>query len=105
MHKSAKLLVLAALFVPVVALAGSWWNEDWKYRKEIDFDLSPAGADMAGTPQNVPVLIRLSLGNFNYFNDTKPDGSDFRLLAGDDKTPLKFHFEKYDRKTRWRSRG
>jgi biopolymer transport protein ExbB len=46
--------------------------------------------------QDVPVLVRLSLANFSYFNDTKPDGSDFRLLAGDDKTPLKFHFEKYD---------
>ena len=40
--------------------------------------------------------MRLSLANFSYFNDTKPDGSDFRLIAGDDKTPLKFHFEKYD---------
>jgi biopolymer transport protein ExbB len=44
----------------------------------------------------VPVLVRLSLANFSYFNDTKPDGSDFRLVASDDKTPLKFYFEKYD---------
>jgi biopolymer transport protein ExbB len=80
----------------MVASAGSWWNGDWKYRKEIDLDLSPAGGDVAGTAQNVPVLIRLSLGNFSYFNDTKPDAADFRLIAGDDKTPLKFHFEKYD---------
>ena len=41
-------------------------------------------------------LVRLSLANFSYFNDTKPDGADFRLVGGDDKTPLKFHFEKYD---------
>ena len=46
--------------------------------------------------QDVPVLVRLSLANFSYFADTKPDGSDFRLVASDDKTPLKFHFEKYD---------
>src|SRR5271166_5749423 len=96
MKSHAKLIGLFALLIPVVALAGSWWNGDWKYRKEIDFDLSPAGADVAGTPIDVPVLIRLSLGNFNYFNDTKPDAADFRLIAGDDKTPLKFHFEKYD---------
>jgi len=96
MNKSAKLLVLAALLAPALALAASWWNNDWKYRKEIGFDLSPAGADIAATPQDVPVLVRLSLANFSYFNDTKPDGSDFRVLAGDDKTPLKFHFEKYD---------
>jgi biopolymer transport protein ExbB len=91
------MIAAAALLVPVVALAaGSWWNNDWKYRKEISLDATAAGADITGTPQNVPVLIRLSLGNFSYFNDTKPDGSDFRVIAGDDKTPLKFHFEKYD---------
>jgi biopolymer transport protein ExbB len=85
-----------ACFSPLAAPAASWWNGDWQYRKEIDFDLSPAGADVAGTPQNVPILVRLSLANFSYFADTKPDGSDFRVVADDDKTPLKFHFERYD---------
>jgi biopolymer transport protein ExbB len=85
------------LLAPVLAVAASsWWNNDWKYRKEIAFDLSPAGADVAGSVQEMPALVRLSLANFAYFNDTKPDGSDFRLLGGDDKTPLKYHFEKYD---------
>lgn len=78
------------------ASAGSWWNGDWKYRKEIDLDLSPAAADVPGTVQNVPVLVRLSLGNFNYFNDVKADGADFRAIDGDDKTPLKFHIERFD---------
>jgi biopolymer transport protein ExbB len=96
MNSRIKWAAIAAVFIPVIALAASWWNNDWKYRKEIGFDLSPAGADIAGTPQDVPVLVRLSLANFSYFNDTKPDGSDFRLVASDDKTPLKFHFEKYD---------
>src|SRR5271165_1915840 len=93
-----KWIAITAL-VPTLAIAASWWNGDWKYRKEIGFDLSPTGADIPGTPQDVPILVRLSLGNFSYFNDTKPDGSDFRVLAGDDKTPLKFHFEKYDPQT------
>jgi biopolymer transport protein ExbB len=92
----AKWVVLPAILLPALALAASWWNGDWKYRKEIGFDLSPTGADVTATPQDVPVLVRLSLANFSYFNDTKPDGSDFRLVAGDDKTPLKFHFERYD---------
>jgi biopolymer transport protein ExbB len=96
MKGSLKWIALGAALVPAFALAASWWNNDWKYRKEIGFDLSPAGADVAGTPQDVPALIRLSLANFSYFNDTKADGSDFRVVAGDDKTPLKFHFEKYD---------
>jgi biopolymer transport protein ExbB len=91
-----KCLVVAAVLIPAVALAASWWNNDWKYRKEIALDLTPAGADVAGSVQDLPVLIRLSLANFSYFNDTKPDGSDFRLISGDDKTPLKFHFERYD---------
>ena len=90
------LCVLVALAMPAVATAGSWWNQDWQYRKEIGFDLTPQGADIAGSPTDVPVLVRLSIANFNYFNDAKPDGSDFRVVAGDDKTPLKFHFERYD---------
>lgn len=96
MEGRAKLIGLIILFIPLAALAASWWNNDWKYRKEIGFDLSPSGADVAGTLQDVPVLVRLSVANFAYFGDTKPDGSDFRLIAGDDKVPLKFHFEKYD---------
>jgi biopolymer transport protein ExbB len=96
MKGRARIAAIAVGLIPLVALSASWWNNDWKYRKETGFDLSPAGADIAGTATDVPVLVRLSLANFSYFNDTKPDGSDFRLVAGDDKTPLKFHFEKYD---------
>src|SRR5215831_1596861 len=76
--------------------AFAWWNDAWAYRKEITFDLTPTGAAIQGTAQDVPVLVRLSLGNFAYFNDTKPDGSDLRFIASDDKTPLKFHIERYD---------
>src|SRR5215510_10006172 len=87
-------LALLLLATPLVSQA--WWNEDWKFRKELSFDLTPAGADIAGTASDVPVLIRLHIGNFNYFADTKPDGGDLRFLAADDKTPLKFHIERYD---------
>jgi biopolymer transport protein ExbB len=93
------MLLVAALLgaLPLVAMAaGTWWNGDWKYRKEVGLDLSPTGADVAGTAQDVPVLVRLSVANFNYFNDLKADGSDFRAIAGDDKTPLKFHIERFD---------
>ena len=96
MKSAAKILVAVAALLPVAALAASWWSNDWKYRKEIGFDTTATGADISGTPQDVPVLVRLSLANFSYFNDTKADGADFRLVAGDDKTPLKYHFEKYD---------
>ncbi|MDP1634876.1 MAG: DUF2341 domain-containing protein, partial [Gallionellaceae bacterium] len=39
--------------------------------------------------------LRLHTGNFA-FAEAKPDGSDLRVTAGDDKTPLRFHLEKYD---------
>jgi biopolymer transport protein ExbB len=79
--------------------AHAWWNGDWAYRKEIDFDLTPKGADIPGAPTDVPVLIRLSLANFQYFGDTKSDGSDLRFIDVDDKTPLKFHIERFDPQT------
>src|SRR5262245_37598494 len=85
---------LAVLVVPAAAQA--WWNEDWKFRKELSFDLSPKGADIGGNVADAPVLVRLHMGNFTYFPDTKPDGSDLRFIAADDKTPLKFHIERYD---------
>lgn len=89
-----KLAAFLLLIVPVICHA--WWNDEWNFRKEITLDLSAAGANVSGSPADVPVLIRLHLGNFGYFADTKPDGSDLRFVAGDDKTPLKFHLERYD---------
>lgn len=89
-----KLVALMLLIVP--AIANAWWNDDWNFRKELTLDLSASGANISASPVEVPVLIRLHLGNFGYFGDTKPDGSDLRFVAGDDKTPLKFHVERYD---------
>ncbi|MGC3981036.1 MAG: DUF2341 domain-containing protein [Steroidobacteraceae bacterium] len=89
-----KLFAVLLLCLPMVSHA--WWNEEWNFRKEITFDLTPTAADITGTPTDVPVLIRLHLGNFGYFGDTQPDGSDLRFVASDDKTPLKFHVERYD---------
>lgn len=94
--RCAWLLGIVLGLSPIVAMAGSWWNPDWKFRKEITLDLTATGGNVATSVQDVPVLVRLSIANFSYFNDAKPDGSDFRVLAGDDKTPLKFHFERYD---------
>ena len=99
MRHWARLLAIAGLVLLGGGWGGdarAWWNGDWAYRKEIDFDLTPKGADIPGAPTDVPILIRLSLANFQYFNDAKPDGSDFRFLGADDKTPLKFHIERFD---------
>src|SRR5262245_10815865 len=88
------LLTILGTFWSVPSLA--WWNSDWAFRKEIAFDLTHTGAAITGTPTEVPVLIRLSLGNFQYFADAKADGSDLRFVASDDKTPLKHHVERFD---------
>jgi biopolymer transport protein ExbB len=98
-RSSALLIALFVMTMGFAPAAHAWWNDGWSFRKEITLDLTPAGADIAGAPADVPVLIRLSLGNFGYFADTKPDGSDLRFVASDDKTPLKFHIERYDPQT------
>jgi biopolymer transport protein ExbB len=79
---------LAALTVPAYA-----WQDGWSYRTRITLTPSQTGA--TGDIGTLPVLIRLHSGNFS-FKDAKPDGSDLRFLAGDDKTPLKFQVEKWD---------
>jgi biopolymer transport protein ExbB len=91
----AVLWLLVALYVPGQA-AAAWWNEDWAFRKQITIDASATGADIAGSPADVPLLIRLHPGNFTYFNDAQPDGDDLRVIAADDVTPLKFHVERFD---------
>ena len=97
---TAKVLT-AALFGTVAALtlapapAKAWWNDDWQLRKKITIDASASGANITDPIGTTPVLIRLHVGNFR-FASAKDDGSDLRFVAGDDKTPLKYHVEKYD---------
>ena len=67
----------------------AWWNDEWTGRKKITL------TNPAGEVADVPVLIRLHTGNFDFFS-ANDNGSDLRLIAGDDKTELKFHFEKWD---------
>jgi biopolymer transport protein ExbB len=75
--------------------AQAWWNEDWSMRKQIAIDTSSTGADITDAIGTTPLLVRLHVGNFR-FASAKPDGSDLRFVAGDDKTPLKHHVEKYE---------
>ncbi|MCC2681733.1 MAG: outer rane transport energization protein ExbB [Nitrosospira multiformis] len=67
----------------------AWWNEDWTSRKKIT--LTGPSSEVT----DVPVLIRLHTGNFDFFS-ASDNGGDVRLVAGGDKTELKFHFEKWD---------
>ncbi len=85
------MLALAGmLFAFVHEPCSAWWHKDWVNRNKISI---AAPAD--GALSQVPVLVRLHTGNF-LFTDANVDGSDVRFIAGDDKTPLKFHIEKWD---------
>ena len=67
----------------------AWWNEDWAGRKKIT--LTNPASEVA----DAPVLVRLHTGNFDFLAANE-NGSDVRLVAGDDQTELKFHIEKWD---------
>jgi biopolymer transport protein ExbB len=89
------LLGLAAALMLFSSPANAWWNDEWQLRKKITIDTSASGANITDPIGTTPVLIRLHVGNFR-FGQAKDDGSDLRFVAGDDKTPLKHHIEKYD---------
>lgn len=87
-------MALMCLLFPLVSQA--WWHEDWAFRKEITVDTAPTAGDVAGPVSGAQVLVRLHTGNFGYFLDLKPNGEDLRFIDQDDKTPLKFHVERFD---------
>jgi biopolymer transport protein ExbB len=90
------LLCLGILAVlSVSSSAQAWWDGDWSYRKKITVDAGAKGGALPETAGQIPLLVRLHDGNFK-FTDAKDDGSDIRFVAGDDKTPLKFHIDTYD---------
>jgi biopolymer transport protein ExbB len=87
---SGALAAAALLSAPTQALA--WADPGQPYRTRIE--LNPTAAGAAGELGRGPVLVRLYSGDFS-FKDAKADGSDIRFYAGDDRTPLKFHLEKF----------
>ena len=88
------LVALAVLCSSSSALA--WWNPDWTSRKPLTVNTTAGGVDIKTALHDVPVLVRLHSGNFPAFLNVKDGGADFRFVAGDDKTPLKYHVEKFD---------
>ena len=90
-----KRILLSLILLLVSFHAQAWWNDDWTARKAITLNTASDGADLKEGLANVPVLVRLHTGNFD-FTGVKADGADLRFIAEDDKTPLKFHIEKFD---------
>ncbi len=91
--KIGKVLLVALLVLPAVAQA--WWNKDWKQRTQITLNTTAAGVQTQQAVNGMAVPVRLHSGNFDFVG-AKPDGSDLRVIAADDKTPLKFWIERFD---------
>ena len=88
------LLFLLMLLLPATSMA-AWWNEAWTTRAKITLNTSAAGVETRDAVAGLVVPVRLHSGNFD-FALAKTDGSDLRVLSGDDKTPLKFTVERFD---------
>ena len=77
------------------AFAHAWWNKDWTTRTRITMNTGAQGVPTQEAVSGLVVPLRLHSGNFD-FTAAKEDGSDLRVVAGDDKTPLKASVERYD---------
>ena len=93
--KRLLLLGLACLGLFCATFSHAAWNAEWTKRAKIALNTSADGLVLQAAVSSAPVLIRLHTGNFQFI-DAKPDGSDLRFIAADDKTPLKYHIEKFD---------
>jgi biopolymer transport protein ExbB len=89
--------LICVLFAVLLAAtpAQAWWNGAWSSRRKITIDTSATGAAITDPIGTVTVLVRLHDGDLD-FDGAKPDGSDLRFVAADDKTVLTSQIEKYD---------
>ena len=86
-------VISATCVLPTVAHA--WWNADFTQRTRVVLNTSDQGVTTQEALSGVVVPVRLHSGNFDFLN-AKLDGSDLRVVAADDKTPLKFWVERFD---------
>ncbi len=73
----------------------AWWQKDWTQRTPLTVDTTTTGVNLSGPIGRTPLLIRLHSGNFD-FGASADNGSDIRIIAADNKTPLTYHIESYD---------
>ena len=92
-----KHILTSALFAAAClpSLSHAWWNGDFKQRTKVVLNTSAQGVETKEALSGVVVPVRLHAGNFDFLA-AKPDGSDIRVVAADDKTPLKFWVERFD---------
>jgi biopolymer transport protein ExbB len=88
-----RFLTLAVCLLMLPLSAQAWWDEAWTIRKKITLDTQAAGIATEAT--GVPVLVRLSTGNFDFLAANE-NASDLRFVAEDEKTVLPHHIERFD---------
>ena len=91
-HCSTFVLAGGLLLVPALAMAT---DAKEAQRTRITLNTSAQGIQTHEAANAVAVAVRLHSGNFDFLA-AKEDGSDLRVFAGDDKTPLKFSIERFD---------
>lgn len=73
-----------------------WLNENWGYRKKIQFDNTTANLGTTATSlNNYPVLITLDSSNFD-FSKAKTNGEDIRFTDSDGFVELAYEFDHWD---------
>ena len=85
-----KVLIFASVAICLLFLtstaSASWWNVNWKYRREITI------TNVNGTLTDYQILVELNSTNFN-FSHAQENGSDIRFVASDDETLLNHWIE------------
>jgi len=94
--KMKRLYFLLILLTLLPSMSSAWWSDDWGYKKNISIDVKKLQQDGMVIPEDAYALVRLHTGNFAFFADLADKGKDLRVLAEDEKTPLKFYVEKLD---------
>ena len=77
-----------------LAIASSWYNASWAYRKKITVDHTKVGADL----MDFPVLVSLA-SDADLANDAQDDGGDILFTKSDGTTKLDHEIEKFDGST------
>ncbi|EXF47508.1 TonB system transport protein ExbB6 [Pseudomonas sp. BAY1663] len=89
------LFMTICLGLVLPATASAWWQDDWRYRKQISIDTTPQGMSLGQPLGRTPVLVRLHTGNFT-FDGIGEKGADIRFVAADDQTVLNHQVESFD---------
>ncbi|GLZ23982.1 transporter ExbB [Stutzerimonas stutzeri] len=89
------LFMMIGLGLVLPATASAWWQDDWRYRKQISIDTTPQGMSLGQPLGRTPMLVRLHTGNFT-FDGIGEKGADIRFVAADDQTVLNHQVESFD---------